>query len=234
MDSGSRCDSADALKTVWSRVRAAIDGRKTAQESIYWQYRQPVVRFIERRASHKIDAEALADDILLKMLDPAFLARADEQKGRFRNFLFTVSRHMLYNAIRHVNADKEGGHLHQVPLDDASPLPDPSADERQDFDRFYALEVLDQAMAHLRDEAKRRKSPEGEVLYMVYHMGRSQQEVAAQLGITVDAANNHAHRGRERFEQHLRDVLGAVASSDEEVDDEIRLIKGVLGERKRP
>ena len=51
------------------------------------------------------------------MLDPNFLAGADRNKGRFRNFLHAVLKRYVNDERKKVNAQKRGGDLEFVAFD---------------------------------------------------------------------------------------------------------------------
>ncbi len=80
--------------TVWTMIDRAKSGDTGARAGVYVAYRRPVVRFLEKRlpSGPLCDAEALADDVMMGILNPRFLAQADRAKGRFRDLLLAVTR----------------------------------------------------------------------------------------------------------------------------------------------
>lgn len=220
------------LPTVWTRIGRAAAGQPDAGAEIYRQYRQPVALFLARRLPAGVDAELVADEVLLDVLDPAFLVQADRTRGRFRDLLLACARHRLFNASRKARTERRGGGRARVSLEAAAALPTPSRRERAEFDRFYAVQVLEEATARLRADAQRRGSAEADVLSLCYREGLSQEEMAARLGRTVATVNTLLDRARRRLKEHFRDVLRLVVSSPEELEAEERRIRGILSTRE--
>jgi RNA polymerase sigma-70 factor (ECF subfamily) len=57
----------------------------------------------------------------------------------------------------------------------------------------------------------------------------SQAEVAARLGITVNALGVSVHRLRHRFGELLRSEIAQTVATPAEIDDELRHLMEVVG-----
>ena len=213
--------------TIWTRIERAKGGDPHARDQVYWQYRKPVERFLERRLRRVADVEALADDVMMTVLDPDFLRQVDRSKGRFRDLLLAVTRYRMYNEGRRIANE----YKRRVSFDDIQSLPAPSNDEAGDFDRFYADEVFQEALSRFRQEAEERESPEARVVDLYYHSRLTQPEIAERLGKTVAGVNTHLDRGRKRLRKHLRDVLALVSQDAEEGEREIRHVLAILSRK---
>lgn len=220
------------VSTVWSQLRLAAEREPDAQARLYKQYRRPVLKFLEKRVSRDVDAELLADEVLESMLEPSFLGQADAAKGRFRDLLLAMTRHAMFNAGRKARAEKRGGGRGRVSLDELTSDPPANEDDRLDFDRLFAKEVIAHARERLQAEAASRKSPEAEVLRLFYDGGKSQKEVAEALRLSEAAVNTHLDRARKRLGRHIRDVLLPIVP-EAEVEGEIGHLLGVLSRRGR-
>lgn len=203
------------LTTVWTRLSLAAKEDRAARDEVARLYWRPIARFVRHRAP-ELEAEEVAHDVLLTILKPAFLAKADRAKGRFRDLLLAVTRHAVRNAWR-----KQERAPRTVSFDALVAEPAAPRAERRDFDRLYAQEVLETAIERLRAECKRTRSPQVDVLHLFYRMKLSQPEIAARLDRTEDTVNNHLHRGRARLGELLREVLSLVCSTEEELGEEI-------------
>jgi RNA polymerase sigma-70 factor (ECF subfamily) len=109
------------------------------------------------------------------------------------------------------------------PLDDATP-------ERL-FLRRWVDTVLDQVMDRLREELTANGyAGRFEILrdFLVRDSGVSYEEVAEQLGLSLNAAGSVIHRLRSRFRQLFRHEIAQTVASPDEVDDEIRCLLGAL------
>ncbi|MEK7865264.1 MAG: sigma-70 family RNA polymerase sigma factor [Planctomycetota bacterium] len=226
-------DPSRFASTVWSELRLAAGKDAGAQAALYRKYRRPVLKFLERRVPRGVDAELLADEVLQSMLDPAFLGQADAAKGRFRDLLLAMTRHAMFNAGRKERAEKRGGGRGRVSLDDLTTDPPADEEERGDFDRLFAKEVMAHARERLEGEAATRKSPEAEVLRLFYDGGKSQKEIAEATALSEAAVNTHLDRARKRLGRHIRDVLSPLVATRQELEEEIKHLLGVLSRRGR-
>src|SRR5262245_59062818 len=94
--------------TVWSAIRQAKTGDLDAVNRRLAKCREPVVAFIRNRGHSQEDAEALAQEVFLIIVRDDLLARAEEQRGRFRDFLRGIAKNVEANARRVRKAAKRG------------------------------------------------------------------------------------------------------------------------------
>ncbi len=210
--------------TVWSRLRLAQQGDRSAWSTSYLQYRRPLLAFIERRVPRRVDAELLTDRVVELILSPAFLAKADESKGRFRDLLFATARYQMANARRTRDDDNPPSAHTRVPFDDVLPFVAAPAEERTEFAAFYVQEVLDQARELHRKECGGRESPEAELLDLRYDHGLTQAEIAARVGRTIASVNTLLARGRAALKMCVREVLCPLSTSEEELEEEVEFL----------
>lgn len=226
----TRSEPTRFMTTQKSCILRAQGGDAAARDRIYTLYRRPVSLFLARKLPRGLEAEAegITDEVMMDVLSTTFLARVDFKKGRFRDLLLAWTRHRMYNEIRRWRA-KMRDRRREVALSDLGADEPPSAEESKIFARFYAQEVLAAATALFEDDAARRDSDEPRALRLAYRGGRSQAEIARELGKPVAAVNTLIDRARKQVGRHLEDVLRLVCTTDEEVKDEIRYLMGVLG-----
>ncbi len=217
--------------TVWSRLDRARKGDPKAIEGVYKQYRRPVFLFLSRRLPPRMDAELIADEVMDTVLRPSFLAKADRSKGRFRDLLLAVTRNVMGNAVRKERAARRGGRHHSVDFDEVSHALAAPREERVDFDRFYAEEVMLGAREALREEAARRGRPDVELLEMYYDQGLTQAEIAQRTRRNIDAVNTGLDRARKRLKEHFVRLLRLVCSTPEELRDETAYLLSIYARR---
>ena len=76
----------------------------------YWY---PLYAYARRRGHLPHDAEDLIQGFFGQFLEHNWVARADQQRGRFRTFLLTALDRFLANEWDKIRAIKRGGQLRQ-------------------------------------------------------------------------------------------------------------------------
>lgn len=222
--------------TRWSLIRAAADrGQPESAEAlaemcrVYWY---PVFCFVRGRVPGAEDAQDLTQEFFCRLLEKRTVERADADRGRFRAFLLTSVRNFLANERNKQRAEKRGGLLKLLPLDFESAESRWSlepADHRtpeSQFEREWALALLDQVIARLRAEAQAAgKEAQFETLqrFLVGAPADSTlAEAGVTLGLTPDAARQATHRLRQRYKTLLREEIAQTLSDPADVDDELK------------
>jgi RNA polymerase sigma factor (sigma-70 family) len=222
--------------TRWSLVVAA--GQKASPESaaaleslcrLYWY---PLYAYARRRLPNAEDAQDLTQAFFAQLLDKGYLRQADPQRGRFRSFLLTAFKHFIANEQERADAQKRGGgrkligldfdngeqRFHQEPSHDATP--------EALFERGWALTLLEKSLHRLREELTGAgKEPLFESLKGMLttdQTARPYSEIAADLGMSVEALKVAVHRLRRRYGELVRDEIAQTVSTTEEIEDELR------------
>jgi RNA polymerase sigma factor (sigma-70 family) len=125
--------------TVWELVHDAGALEPLALDRFAEGYRVPVVEFLRGRGAPPQDCEDLCHEVFLRLLKGGVLAKADPQRGRFRALLCTVTMNVLVDWLR--RRPKPVAEL----ADPEAPAPD--------FDRIWALHLVERALERLRAEA---------------------------------------------------------------------------------
>jgi RNA polymerase sigma-70 factor (ECF subfamily) len=222
--------------TRWSLVAAAGQGQSPeAQQAlaslcqIYWY---PLYAYARRRLPSAHDAQDLTQSFFAELLEKGYLQAADPRRGKFRSFLLTAFKHFLSRQRERANAQKRGGgrlplsldfqagerRYHLEPVDHATP--------ETVYERRWALALLEQALARLRQETadagKERlfESLKGALAGEGPH--ESYARIAEGLGLSEQAVKVAVHRLRRRYQELLRDEIAQTVASPEEIDDELR------------
>jgi RNA polymerase sigma-70 factor (ECF subfamily) len=222
--------------TRWSLVAAAGKGRSPeAQEALatlcqlYWY---PLYAYARRHTPSAHDAQDLTQGFFAQLLEKDYLQAADPQRGKFRSFLLTAFRHFLSKERERANARKRGGGRLPVSLDfqagerryQLEPV-DPATPEMA-YERRWALAVLEQTLARLRQELTRAGKEQlferlkgalaGEGLDASY------ARIAEELGTSEQAVKVAVYRLRRRYQELLRAEIAQTVASPEEIDEELR------------
>ncbi|HEY4095961.1 MAG TPA: sigma-70 family RNA polymerase sigma factor [Baekduia sp.] len=154
----------------------AVDGHEAAFVAIVDRYRGPLVRY-----SAGIVGAGRADDAVQQTFISAHDAlRQTSEIHHLRSWLYRIARNASLNLLRAVRDD--------VPLDAghvAAPTDEPAA-------AFEQTERLRATLDAVRDLPERQRA----ALVLRELEGRSHEEIAAALGVTMGSARQHLMRAR--------------------------------------
>ena len=142
------------LTTRWSILKKAVaeNHPESAQALADFciNYRGPLLAYAA--AFYPQESEDLVQSFFERLIDQGFLASADPAKGKLRTFLLTCLKRHIADTFRHKSAGKRGGKAEHISIDDAADLADSAAGPEALYHRRWALEVLERAIARLRDD----------------------------------------------------------------------------------
>lgn len=235
--------SPDFATTQWSLVlRAGRAGtaETEALAALCQRYWYPLYAYIRRRGSNTHQAQDLTQDFFARLLDKNAIAQAMPERGRFRSFLLTSLKNFLTNEWEKGQALKRGGGQPaislQLNLDSAesrlSLEPTHTFTPERCFERQWALLLLELVMKRLQEEQDSAgKKQQFDLLKEALAGGAERlayADIAAQLGISEEAARQAASRLRKRYREILREEVGHTVTDAAEVDEEIRSLFQVL------
>lgn len=226
--------------TRWSLVLSAA-GRSAASSAAldelceaYWY---PAYVYVRRSGYAAADAADLTQAFFARVLEKQFLKDARPDRGRFRSFLLISLKHFILNDRDWHNASKRGGTLLHVPLDftvgedryQREPF-DGLTPERV-YERQWALDVLDRAMARLADQYAASGRQELFATLKSYLDGdgrESYAELSAATGISEGGLRVAVHRLKKAYRAALRATIAETLERTAEVDDEVRYLLRTL------
>jgi RNA polymerase sigma-70 factor (ECF subfamily) len=92
------------IATEWTlifRAQQQGDEADTARHELLLRYHKAVYRLLERKLGHPLAAGALCSDFAVRVLEcDYFLRKADQKRGRFRDYLRTVLNHWIADYYR--------------------------------------------------------------------------------------------------------------------------------------
>jgi RNA polymerase sigma factor (sigma-70 family) len=220
--------------TRWSLIAAAGHAPGPEQSRaladlcrLYWY---PVYAHVRRRTPDPHKAEDLTQAFFARLLEANDFAAADPARGRFRTFLLTACKHFLANQHDFETAQKRGGGVTLVPIDvgdgEARFTREPAdrATPEADFERRWAVTLLDQSLKALRAEyvASGKEKLFDVLKGTLTGDGAAYRELGGKLGLTEGAVKVAVHRLRQRYRDTLRAVIAETVDTPADVDDEIR------------
>jgi len=227
--------------THWSIVLKA--GRRESQqadealEKLCRSYWYPIYIFLRRSGWTAHDAEDLTQAFFERVLGHDYLSAVDRTKGKFRSFLLAMLRHFVANYRRDARAQKRGGRVSFISLEDESveehlyaAFADASAE--QSFERQWAMTLLEQVINRLREEYRSTGKATLFDALQIFLTGDRQAgrygEVAERLKTTEAALKMAVSRMRRRYGELLRAEIERTVSTREDADDEMRALLAAL------
>ena len=231
--------------TRWSVVLTAGQNdtthASTALEKLCRTYWHPLYAYVRRCGRSPEDAQDLTQEFFARLLERRWLERADQQKGKFRSFLLTAMNHFLADEWDKSQAQKRGGGVPLLPLqlDTAETRyghePASRTTPEQDYERRWALALLDEVLRRLADEY--RQDGRGE-LFAALHpclVGERGTQpygsLATKLGISEGTVKSAVHRLRQRYRQLLREEIAHTVAGPAEVDAELHHLFAALADK---
>jgi len=213
------------LPTSWTMIRKAhIQGPEgqAAMGELIGRYHDAVLRYLRLKLRDPNLADEVFQEFWTKLLTHK-LAGADNNKGRFRDYLRTVLHRLIIDHFR-------GRKLQALPPGD---LLDPSVPD-EDYDRVWREAILNRAMTRLETyELNTPKNRYATVLALRRdNQGKSIEEIAAKLSeqiktkISPESFRKTLQRSRAKYfdllVQELRDTIHP--ATDDDIEDEIQAL----------
>jgi RNA polymerase sigma-70 factor (ECF subfamily) len=228
--------------TRWSLIAAthqATDSpdAQAALATLCETYWVPVYAFIRRSGHSPEDARDLAQGFFTKVIEKGYFRDADRTRGRFRTFLLTSVRHYMSNQRDAARTLKRGGTIPHISLeietDDRTFTMDPPDTETPEhvYERRWALAILAGALSELQaryDSAPRARLFETLKPMLTGEDPSSYAALSAETGMSEGALRVALHRMRKQFAVCLRTVVRETVLTDEDVDDELRLLRAIV------
>jgi len=210
---------------------------KAALSDLCAAYYAPVFAFIRCNAANEDSARDLTQEFFSRLLARQGIGTVDPQRGRFRSFLLGAVKHFLADMRDHSHRLKRGAGQVLESIDpgtDTSPglqLPDPHAPSPdREFDRKWALTLLDRALAALAREHE-GKAAHFDALkpWLTGDTDNlSQAETGRQLGLNEGAVKVAIHRLRRRFREVIKNEISQTVNDGTDVDNELQCLLEVM------
>src|SRR6478672_574148 len=161
MDPKGAAASDSFAVTRWSVVlhagRAESPQWRESMSVLFLAYWKPLYAFCRRRGVTPDQAHDLLQGFFTHLIERQSLRHAERSRGRFRTFLLACFQHFISDQKQREGAAKRGGGKHPISLDvsEAEAIlikaPVDTLTPERAFERRWALTVLDDAMAVLRE-----------------------------------------------------------------------------------
>jgi RNA polymerase sigma factor (sigma-70 family) len=229
------------VTTQWTRVleaRGDSSDARAALSDLCAAYYAPVFAFVRRNSPDENAARDLTQEFFARLLSGHRL-NADPGRGRFRSYLLAATKNFLADMRDYASAAKRGGGQSTLPLQsgtDTSPglqIRDPAApDPEREFDRKWALTVLDRALTALSaehlEEDDRKQFGALKPWLTGDNENLSQAEVARHLGCSESTVKVAIHRLRKRFRDLVKAEIRQTMNDPAQVADELACLVAAL------
>jgi RNA polymerase sigma factor (sigma-70 family) len=203
------------LATQWSVVlragQEAGDEAAAARNKLLLRYHEAVLRYLRAELRDEHAAGQVYSNFAVRVLEvDRFLQRADPQRGRFRDYLRTVLRHMVadhFRAQQRENKQREEFVRHREGQDESN---EPASEEEKRFLSCWRQELINWAWQRLEQTEQRTGQPYSTLLRLQEQQpGLRSAQIAERLAtqlerpFTAEGIRQLAHRGRELFGEML-------------------------------
>jgi RNA polymerase sigma-70 factor (ECF subfamily) len=189
----------DTRATLLARLRDPNDG--DAWREFTRLYAGVVYGFARRRGLQDADAADLMQDVLRSVAGYADRLNYDPARGRFRNWLFTVTRNKLYTFLdaqrRRVRATGDSEMRNRLAEVEAP------ADGEADWDKEYERQKFAVAADQVRGEFT---SSTWKAFWGTAVDGRKPQEVGTELGLSPGAVYVAKSRVLARLREKVQEL----------------------------
>ena len=227
--------------TQWTRVleaRGESPEAKAALSDLCAAYYAPVFAYIRNHTPDEETARDLTHEFFQRLLTRHGIDSVDPNRGRFRSFLLGAVKHFLSDARDHSHRLKRGGGQQIESLDAASDtcpamqVADPSRSPEREFDRKWALTVLDRALTMLAEEHRTVGKLDQFNALKPWLTGDaddlSQAGAARELDLNEGALKVAIHRLRRRFRELVKLEIGRTLNDPAQIPHELACLTASL------
>ena len=203
--------------TAWTQILRAQDGSESTVVEVMDQlidlYWKPVYFHIRRRGHNIEDAKDLTQQFFAVFMERGALMTVSPEKGKFRTFLLASLGHFLADDYDKRNAIKRKPNIE---FEEAHP----QYLEANDFERDWAMVVLDRAFARLKSLSPR----EAHVVAAQRTGKTAYKELAAELETTEANIKVLAHRGKKKLREIILEDLRETVSQPGQEHEELNAL----------
>ncbi len=232
-------DNHDRITTTkWTQIidlkTADPSLRNEILSTLLIKYSKPIYAFIRQKGYTHDETNDLTQDFIQDMiLEKDLIQKADQAKGRFRNFLLTSLKYYLINKTKHQNAQKRSGGYDTVSLSelDGQAIIDPRKNltPEETFQHLWATEFLHSVFSDVEKSCKNNAMEQHwlvfktKILDPILYGNPSPvyTELCNTLGISDEAkASNMTASVKRLFRNTLKRHLSKLVENDSDIDEE--------------
>ena len=204
-----------------------------ALEQLCRTYWYPLYAYLRRLSYSPQDAHHLTERFIARLLGKSVGTTLDGRKGKFRLFALASLNHFLA-----YERDRENDHPVPVPIEardaECRFLQEalPGLSPERDFERQWAIAVLEWALARLRYEHERAGNTRHFAMlkkFLTSDVGeKACARVAEELNVSAASIEASVHRMRQRYRELVRAEIADTVAGTGDIDDETRWLATAL------
>lgn len=207
--------------TEWTKILSGPRSEAVLAE-LCQKYWKPIYCYLRSLGLGNEQAKDLTQGFFTeKVLGQDLVRKADREKGRFRSFLLRAVHNYAISMKRGDKAHRSLGPEEEDPRMVDAP--------EAEFNRAWADQLLHEVLAELEQECRQRDKLPHWGLFQEWLLEpemekeRAMSEVCRKHGVAdASAAYHMIENVKRRFRALLRDRLGSLAGSEDEMEVEIR------------
>ena len=226
--------------TAWTCIEAAQDPHHpkfvTAVNRLITTYWRPVFHFLRKKYPATTDLEGLTQQFFLTLVTKGWLARADQQRGHFRDFLRTILKRFAFDQVvrapQQAQFEQRFVSIHSL-MDASDRAYEPTASETPEeaFDKGWKAALLQTVRRNLEAHYAAAIDPEERRRFEIFaalNLGDdaenrpTQEAIAERFGLTRDQVRYAVEQVRKRSERLLRQEMRDQVGAETDLEDEIR------------
>jgi len=227
-------------RTDWAELNKAASAEPAPLDRLIRLYWQPLkIYFAATFPSLQSQADELLQDFAEdKLLKDGWLGKADQTRGRFRDFLKTSLRNFVLDRLS--RSDVKNPPVSLEELEQEIPESEASAEE---FDLAWARAVLAETLRRMEADCKRpgKDQPRRSYIWEMFHIRLLDPVFNDALQVPYDElvqrfglkspleASNTLLSAKRIFKGHLNDVIREYAGRDAATVVEVAALKDFLG-----
>jgi RNA polymerase sigma-70 factor (ECF subfamily) len=232
-DLDENVESGSFPTTAWSELLR--DDRSTGMDYLARRYWKPLYLYV-RRALGKSPEEAsdLTQEFFLRVCETDLVSKARREPLTFRRFIRSSIRNFVLNAQRDAAAQRRGGGLKRVGIEEAEAQVTRPGDPEQLFDQEWAEAVFEGALERLRAACEREGRTADYELFQAYEIDRlpdsdlTYEGLAERSGLSVSDVRNRLHLARKRWRSFVLHEVRETVSAHSELAAEFQELLGRL------
>jgi RNA polymerase sigma-70 factor (ECF subfamily) len=176
--------------------------------------------------------------IASRIVEKNLIGKAEQGRGKFRNFLMTALERFVIDQFREESAQKRGGDRDIIDVQDQQDrLGGQGEDPAAAFDAAWARDVIQQAIDRMRESTEKTRPDlwgvfQDRVIGPAFDgsAASSYADLIQRLGFKDEGqAANALHTAKRIFARILRGVVAEYEMTASDVDEEVGELMGVLG-----
>ena len=228
--------------THWTMVHVAqgddLRLAALALEDLCRRYWYPVYAYLRRAGYSSEDAEDLTQTTFQRLVTSEALQQVQQERGRLRSFLIGLVRQVISRHSRHHQAEKRGGGVSVISLDEIlagnryAAEPADLDDPQRLFERAWAFQTMETVRGKLRASfIKTGRLAAYESLEPYLGWGDppgSFSELGQRMNSNENAVRVLVHRLRKKFHELLEDEIALTVMDRSDIPAELEWMQSVL------